>query len=110
MIWNIEILQSESGKNSLNKIFEEVNKSTSAKIIHSINLLEKHGPFLGMPYSKKLQKSLYELRILGKENIRIMYSFKNNVIYILTAFKKKSNKTPKKEIEKAVKKINQYLL
>ena len=56
---------------------------------------------LGMPYSKKLTKEINELRIRGREEIRILYTFSKSNIYLLHAFKKKTQKTSKKEIKTA---------
>lgn len=58
-----------------------------------------------MPYSKKITINLYELRIKGKQEIRLFYTYKNNKIIILSGFIKQTNKTPKNEIQKALNKI-----
>ena len=54
-----------------------------------------------MPYAKKITDQLYELRIRGKVEIRIIYGFKNNEAVLLHIFKKKQNKIPRKEINTA---------
>ena len=41
-----------------------------------------------MPHAKKFENYLYELRIRGKEEIRIIYGFKGKTIYLLHGFKK----------------------
>jgi len=58
-----------------------------------------------MPHSKQLTKGLYELRIRGKEEIRILYCFKEKDVYLLHGFKKQTQKTPSKEIAIALKRI-----
>ena len=58
-----------------------------------------------MPHSKQLAKGLYELRVRGKEEVRILYCFKKKDIYLLHGFKKQTQKTPGKEIEIALKRI-----
>jgi phage-related protein len=57
-----------------------------------------YGNALGMPHSKRLAPNLYELRIRGKEEIRILYIFSKQTIFLIHAFKKKTQKTPQKEI------------
>lgn len=52
-----------------------------------------------MPHCKKLTSDIFELRIRGKEEVRILYSTRKGDIYLLHAFKKKSQKTPAKEIK-----------
>ncbi len=72
-----------------------------AKIAHLIDLLEIHGNLLGMPHAKRLEPDIYELRVRGKEEIRIIYGFIGKTIYLLSGFKKQKQKTPKKEINTA---------
>lgn len=56
---------------------------------------------------KKIASKLYELRIVSKEQIRIFYTIFRNEYYLLHAFKKKTQKTPKKEIEIALDRIKE---
>lgn len=44
----------------------------------------------------------WELRILGKDNVRIFCLGKENYIHIIHIFAKKKQKTPRKEIEIAL--------
>ena len=55
-------------------------------------------------------KGLYESRIkLGSDIWRVFCFFdKENLVILLNGFQKKSEKTPKYEIEKAVKLMNEY--
>lgn len=76
--------------------------SVRAKISSDIVMLREHGPFLRQPYSKKIAKNLFELRIKGKDSTRILYTFLKNKIYLVHAFRKKSQKTPRKEIKVAL--------
>lgn len=45
------------------------NARIQSTFSHLINLLITNGPNLGMPYSKKIDKNLYELRGTGKTPI-----------------------------------------
>ncbi|MFC6268572.1 type II toxin-antitoxin system RelE/ParE family toxin [Frigoriflavimonas asaccharolytica] len=55
---------------------------------------------------------LYEIRIEYQSNIyRIFCCFdKGNLVILFNAFQKKSQKTPKKEIDKAIKLMEEYFL
>lgn len=99
MSWIIKLYESNRGEKFVEEFIKSSEPHTISKISHHVELLEKHGPFLGMPHSKKLTSDLYELRIRGKQEIRITYTFKNKNIYLLHAFKKQTQKTPRKEIE-----------
>ncbi len=77
-----------------------------AKIHRTINLLEEFGYQLPEPHSKKLSvvKNLYELRIkLGTDICRLFYFYWKEKTYIVTSgYVKKTNKTDKNEIQRAI--------
>jgi phage-related protein len=84
-----------------------------AKIQRSIQLLEKFGYSLPNPHSKKIISTLnlYELRIKQGSNIcRLFYfHFKNKMYIITSGYIKKTNKLDKKQIEKAIKIMNNFV-
>ncbi len=84
-----------------------LEKQAYAKTLKSISLLEKFGFNIGMPHSKSLSGGLFELRIKGKQEIRIFYCFYNEQIHLLYGFIKKSQKTPQNELEKAIRKYKE---
>jgi len=98
MKWKIIEYETIRGERPVAEFIKKQQPQAIAKIIHLIDLLEMHGNLLGMPHSKKLQINLYELRIRGKEEIRIIYGFIKKTIYLIHGFKKQKQKTPKKEI------------
>ena len=71
-------------------------------------ILSQNGK-LEMPFAKKIDKNIYEIRINNKGQWRAIYAyvFKNQII-ILSAFRKKTQKTPKKELTKALKRLKKY--
>jgi len=75
-----------------------LEKPIIAKILRTLDLLEKFGNKLGMPHSKKIDNDLFELRICGKKEIRIIYCFCNDTIILLHAFVKKTQKLSKKDV------------
>lgn len=99
MAWNIYFFQTSRGEKVVKEFIKNLQGKTIGKISQNIDLLKIHGPFLGMPYSKMLAKEIYELRIKGKEEIRILYTFSKSNIYLLHAFRKQTQKTPQKEIK-----------
>lgn len=107
MLWIIKLYESKRGEKFVEEFIKSREPQTISKISHQIDLLERYGHLLGMPHSKKLTSDLYELRIRGKQEIRITYTFKNKNIYLLHAFKKQTQKTPRKEIDTSLKRINE---
>jgi len=84
-----------------------LEKETIAKVLRVIDLLEKFGIKLTMPHSKKINNEIYELRIRGKQEIRIFYAFHKDKIILLHGFVKKSYKTPPREINTAINRLKQ---
>ena len=88
---------------NLRDYIHSFQKPTQAQVLKLVALLEQFGSELRMPYSKQLRPNLYELRIRGKEEIRIFYCFHHDAAVLLHAYKKKSQKMPLKEISHAEK-------
>ena len=74
------------------KFINKLNHNSHAKTLHVLILLKKYGLQLGAPHLKKIQDEIFELRIRGKEEIRLLFAYSNNNFYILHAFKKKQIK------------------
>ena len=76
------------------------------KIDLYIDLLSEYGLTLSEPYIKKIENEIWELRPLRD---RILFaSWCNNKFVLLNVFMKKNQKTPKREIEKAKKLLEDY--
>lgn len=99
--WVILTYETKSGEKPVDLFIKKQQPQARSKIIHNIRLLQEYGNMLGMPHSKMLGRGLYELRIRGKEELRIFYFFKQRTIYLLHAFKKQKQQTPHKDIELA---------
>ena len=101
--WTIKFYENSRSDRPVEYFINRQDAPTYAKIIRLIDALSKHGPNLGMPYSKYLGDGLLELRIVGKNNVRIIYIYyRDRDIYLLHAFKKKTQKTPIKELRLAI--------
>lgn len=91
--------------------YEELPNNVQAKIEWTLNLirLTRQVP---EKYFKHLEgtKGLYEIRIEVGNNIYRIFSFfdKGNLVVLGNAFQKKTQKTPKLEIEKALKIMEEY--
>lgn len=105
MSWNIFLFETDRGEKPVEEFIKSLPPQTIAKITRTIDLLEAYGSFLNMPHSKKITHNLYELRIRGKQEIRIFYTFQKKDIYLLHVFQKKSQKTPPKELKIAIARI-----
>jgi phage-related protein len=72
-----------------------------ARYLRLTDLMLEFGPNLGMPHTRAMGSGLFELRVKGAEGIvRIFYcTIVSKRIIMLHAFIKKSQKTPKRELD-----------
>jgi len=82
-----------------------LEKETVAKVLRTIDLLGEFGCFLGPPHIKKIEKNIFELRVRGKQEVRLFYTWHKNIVVFLHGFIKKTQKIPKKELNTVRKKI-----
>ena len=85
--------------NNVETFLKDLSEKEVAKVIHTLELLETFGHELGLPHSRHMGDGLIELRISGKRSIRIFYCYGKQSAFLLHAFIKKKQQTPKKEIK-----------
>ncbi|HUV71442.1 MAG TPA: type II toxin-antitoxin system RelE/ParE family toxin [Clostridia bacterium] len=98
---------SSRNSNPIDEFISTLTAETKAKIFKSLDLIEKYGPMIGMPHVKKIDKMLFELRIKGKEEIRLFFTCSRQKIFFLHIFKKKTRKIPLKELNVARKRLTE---
>ncbi len=93
-------------RNPIMDFILSLDENLQLDILALLRRLEEN-PFSLGSLSKKIAsvKNLFELRVKGKNiTIRLFYCYrKNQIIIILHGFVKKSQKTPAKELEIAIK-------
>ena len=98
-------------KNYFQDFYDKQSQKVKEKITWTFRLL-KELVIIPETYFKHLEgtNGLYEIRVQTGNNIFRIFSFfdKNNLIIISNTFQKKTNKTPCKEIEKALKIKSEY--
>ena len=74
-----------------------------ARMLKLLELIEKHGANLGSPHTESMGDGLFEIRAKAQEGIgRGLFCYlKGKHIFVLSAFVKKTKKTPKREIQLA---------
>ena len=72
-----------------------------ARFLRYAERMERYGPDLGMPHTRAMGEGLFELRLKVAEGIvRVFYcTLVGRRIVMLHQFIKKSEKTPRKELE-----------
>jgi phage-related protein len=100
MNWEIIYYESPNGQAVIKDFVDSLQESTQAKFARQLDLLEEHGNRLGMPHAKAMGGGLIELRVRGRQEVRVFYAFAiGKRIYLLHAFVKKTKTTPKKELD-----------
>lgn len=88
-----------------------VDDKMRARLLRILDLLAQNGTALRSPYSEHLTDGIFEVRAKVGSNIsRVLYFFVIGKRIVLTnGFIKKTQKTPKNEIEIAKKYRNEFL-
>ena len=92
------------------KFYKKQSLKVKQKINWTIGLLQ-YLEIIPEKYLKHIEETdLYEIRVSFGNNIFRIFCFfdKNRLVIILNGFQKKTQKTPKSEIEYAVKLMNEY--
>ena len=112
MDWQIEFYVDKKGRAPVAEFIHAQPPKAIAEILHVLDLLIEFNVNLTMPYVRKIDKSgLRELRIKhGSDAYRIFYfAYIKRRFVLLHAILKKGQKTPKKDKNKAIKRMNEYL-
>ena len=96
-------------ENYYKDFFDTLNKGAQEKVLYGLLML-KTVDRLSAKYVKSIKDGLFELRIEWQSNIyRIFFCFDEGQIVILfNGIQKKTQKTPDKEIDKALKLKKEY--
>jgi len=98
-------------KNYFNDFYRKQNLKVKKKIIWTLQIIEQIDR-IPKTYLEHLEGTdgLYEIRIKFSSNIYRIFCFfnKGKLVILTNGFQKKSQKTPKKEIEKALRIKKEY--
>ena len=103
--------ETQDRKSPVEEFIESLDAETQDKFILKQQLLEDFGPQLRYPHTDHLGEGIFELRFKGKEGqVRVLFFFFYGKRIIFThGFVKKTQKTPRKEIEIALKRRKDFL-
>ena len=102
---------SPNGDRPIKSFLDSLSEKQQSKILRIIEYIKEYSLQSILPHVKKLTGTpLWEIRIIGKDNIRIIYVIPFKIIVlILHGFIKKSKKTPSKEIGIALYRYKEWL-
>lgn len=93
------------GHPDIKKFIDELEMPARTKTTRYLELLERDGRALGMPFSKHVVGDILELRMAGIQNVRILYAFDGEDIALLLGILKKTQKLAARDIETAKKRF-----
>lgn len=95
------------GNNPVKEFIDSLSVAQQRKVLRAIQPVIEFGIGSHLRNTKKLVGTpLWEIRVLGKDNIRMFYAIEiKGIVLILNGFIKKSQKTPNKEIQLAMNRL-----
>ncbi len=108
--WTVRYYVTTGGSSPVEDFILGLDDVAQSKVINTVRLLKEYNVRLGGSHVKKLTGTdLWELRILGSDNIRVFYvAVEQRSFLLLHGFKKKAFTTPKKELKVAQDRLRDY--
>ena len=105
MQFQVEFYDTEDGRTPTQEFLDSLEPKMNAKMVGLMEILEKKGYSLREPYSAPLEDGIFELRAVQGSNIsRALFFFYIEGRIVMThGFIKKTQKTPRAQIELAKK-------
>lgn len=107
----IEYVRLPNGKVPMDEFVDGLNPKAKSKVIEAMAMLRSFGSQLREPYSKPIGKGLFELRArsTGLQARCLFFFFDGETAVLTHGFIKKTQKTPRAEIERAERYKELYL-
>jgi phage-related protein len=109
--WDVVFYRDARGRAPVERFIEGLPSKLQARLLRTINLLAEHGTELTAPLAEKVTgERFWELRIRQGTNIvRVFYfAATRRRMVLLHAFIKKSQRAPRREIETARARYDEY--
>ena len=107
-MYKVTFYTEKDKRSPISDFLDSCGDISRAKILRQLKYIQEFGLTPKVPNLRKVTgTSLWELRILGKDNIRIFcVNQPGKEIKVVHIFKKKKQKTPQKEISIAQKRLS----
>jgi phage-related protein len=105
MQFQVEFYDTEDGRTPAQEFLDSLEPKMNAKMVGLMEILEEKGYSLREPYSAPLEDGIFELRAIQGSNISraLFFFYVEGRIVITHGFIKKTQKTPRAQIELAKK-------
>jgi phage-related protein len=109
--WQIVFYVDERGQSPVEDFLDQLDEKTQVRFLWSIEQLRQRNVRAQAPLVRSLEGKLWELREESRGNIyRVMYFFfTGRRIVLVHGFQKKTQKTPRRDIETAQQRIDDFI-
>jgi len=108
--WNLIFYTTAAGRSPVAEYLDELPAREAARVTQELRLLAEFGLGLGEPHVRNVGDKLWELRVRGKVQHRVLYfAAAEQRLVLLHAFTKKTRRTPSGELELARRRMADYL-
>jgi len=106
--FKVVFFETASGKQPVREFILDQTKEDQKEIGSDVRIVQDNFP-VKPPLVKKIKSELWEIRSTIKDGIsRVFFTFHNEMIILLHAIVKKSQKTPPKEIAVAIERLKEF--
>lgn len=106
--WEVVFYETTDGKPVVEEEIRAFGLKPYARVLQTLGLIEQYGIDLRGDYLEHVSSKIWELRI---SRYRILYfTFTGRKFVLLRAFIKKSRKTPKKDIQLAENRLEDFVI
>ena len=111
MQFQVEFYETEDGRIPTAEFLDSLEPKMNAKMVGLMEILEEKGNLLREPYSAPLEDGIFELRAVQGSNISraLFFFYIEGRIIITHGFIKKTQRTPREQIELAKKYRDDFL-
>ncbi|MEJ2500765.1 MAG: type II toxin-antitoxin system RelE/ParE family toxin [Campylobacterales bacterium] len=111
MKWKVVFFTDKNGSKPVYEWILSLEEKTKTVVLRNLDLLEQLGTGIREPYVKHLEEKLYEVRAKDHKGIyRIIYFAHTGKRFVLLhGFVKKTQKTPRKEIDIAKQRMKEMI-
>jgi len=108
--WRVIYFRESGGSSLIEEFIDNLSQEEQVDMAVGIDMLRNHGISLGRPWVAPLGKSLWELRIRSRRQLRILYFLHTQRTFVLLhGFVKKTREVPQTEIKVATRRMKEFI-
>lgn len=109
MKWKINYYHNQNNRSPIKEWIDTLGYEPKAELFRVFEMLQKYGTQLGLPFIRPLESKIYEVRVKDRSGIyRVLYfAHSDKTFVMLHGFQKKTQATPRKELDIALKRMKE---